>query len=119
MADFKTALEALAKGELDLEVLSKQLTKLLDQSPQFATRMLAQLDEIHDKKKINDQDYARLKGQINQYRRTHAVKTEGSEAGGDSTVFDQGSVPRQATPEKTQVLSDDKKQDNIISLKHA
>ena len=112
MADFKTALEALAKGELDPEVLSRQLIKLLEQSPQFATRMLAQLDEIHDKKKINDQVYASLKGQINQYRRTHAVKTEGSEAGGDSTVFDQKSAPTgQATPEKTQVLSDNNRQD--------
>ena len=87
MADFKTALEALAKGDLDIEVLSRQLTKLLDQSPQYATKMLGHLDEIHDKKKIDDQVYARLKGQINQYRRTHAVKTEAGEASGSETSW--------------------------------
>ena len=111
MADFKTALESLAKGDLELETLSKQLTKLLEQSPQYATRMLAQLDEVHDGGKINDQVYAKLKGQINQYRRSHAVKTEGEATAGDATVFDQEGAPAgQAAPEKTEVLSDNDKQ---------
>ncbi|MCH8163369.1 MAG: hypothetical protein IIA99_04670, partial [Proteobacteria bacterium] len=81
MADFKTALEALAKGNVDVEVLSKQLSTLLDKTPQYANRMLSQLDEMYDQKAINDQDYAKLKSQINQYRRAHSAKTEtGSEA---------------------------------------
>ena len=106
MADFKTTLEALAKGELDVEVLVKQLTKLLDQSPQYATRMLAQLDEFYAAQKIGDQAYARLKGQINQYRRAHAAKTEGGEGGGkESTVFarEDNPVARQPAHEKTKV----------------
>ena len=90
MADFKTALEALAKGDLDIEVLSSQLTSLLDKTPQYANRMLSQIDEMYDQKSINDQDYAKLKSQINQYRRAHASETEtGSEASADSTVFAQ------------------------------
>jgi serine/threonine protein kinase len=106
VADFKTTLEALSKGELDVEVLVKQLTKLLDQSPHYATRMLAQLDEFYAAQKIGDQAYARLRGQINQYRRVHAAKTEGGErSGGDSTVFDQEVNPaaKQTAHEKTEV----------------
>jgi hypothetical protein len=106
VADFKTTLEALAEGKLDIEVLAKQLTKLLDQSPQYAKRMLEQLDECYAEQKIGDLAYARLKGQINQYRRAHAAKTEASDSGkGDSTVFDQPNTPaaKQAVYEKTQV----------------
>jgi serine/threonine protein kinase/formylglycine-generating enzyme required for sulfatase activity len=107
VADFKTALETLASGELSIEAFSKQLTKLLDQTPQHATRMLSQLDEIHGQKKINDQIYARLKSQINQYRRTHTGATEGTTGGGDATVFDTGNIPRPQTDSaKTQVASD-------------
>jgi serine/threonine protein kinase len=90
VADFKTALEALAKGNLDVEVLAKQLTSLLDKTPQYANRMLSHLDEMHDQKGISDQDYARLKRQINQYRRTHTAETEtGSDVADESTVFAQ------------------------------
>ena len=45
MADFKTTLEALAKGDLKIESLSKQLDGLLKKSPQFANKLLLQLDE--------------------------------------------------------------------------
>jgi len=90
VADFKTALEALAKGDLTVEDLTGQLTSLLDKTPQYANRMLTQIDEMYDQKSINDQDYAKLKSQINQYRRAHASETEtGSEASADSTVFAQ------------------------------
>ena len=106
MADFKTTLEALAEGKLDIEVLAKQLTKLLDQSPQYAKRMLEQLDECYAEQKIGDQAYARLKGQINQYRRAHAASTEsGVSGGGDSTVFDREENPaaKQSAFERTEV----------------
>ena len=111
MADFKTALEALAKGNLDVEVLAGQLTSLLDKTPQYANRMLSQLDEMYDQKSINDQDYAKLKSQINQYRRAHASETEaGSEASADSTVFAQEDnvqepvAPTAGVDDATQVL---------------
>ncbi len=90
MADFKTALEALAKGNLDVEDLATQLIVLLEKTPQYANRMLSQLDEMHDQKSISDQDYARLKGQINQYRRSHTAETEtGSDVTDEATVFAQ------------------------------
>jgi serine/threonine protein kinase len=110
VADFKTALDALAKGDLTLESLTKQLEMLLKQTPQFATRILDQLDEAYEQKKLDDQQYASLKRQVNQFRRIHAEQTEsGEDGGGDSTVFAQeDNVPPPAPAEEagdaTQVL---------------
>lgn len=130
MADFKTALDALAKGELKLETLSKQLDVLLSKSPKFATKMLNQLDEIYEQKKLDDKQYAHLKRQINEFRRTHAAETEGGqEAGGaDSTVFAKDSIAEQpstsspttaneneAAPDSTVVMSDEEKASNTAS----
>ncbi|MBI2969788.1 MAG: protein kinase [Gammaproteobacteria bacterium] len=90
MADFKTALDALGKGQISADALSKQLERLLNQAPQHATRLLAQLEEVHDQRGIDDRQYADIKRQINQYRRAHAAQTEtGGEAGSESTVFAQ------------------------------
>ena len=58
MADFKTALEALASGDLKAESLAAQLEVLLDKSPQFATKMLTELDEFQEQNKIDDKAYA-------------------------------------------------------------
>jgi len=88
MADFKTALEALAAGKLELDVLSYQLEKLLQETPKHATRMLAQLEEAAGQNKIDAKHYATLKGQINQYRRDHALETESDETpDADATEF--------------------------------
>ena len=81
MADFKTALETLAKGEIKLESLSKQMDSLLKKSPKFANKMLLQLDEVYEQKKLDDKQYAHLKCQINQFRRSHATETEAGAAG--------------------------------------
>ena len=125
MADFKTALEALAKGELKLETLSKQLDVLLSKTPKFANNMLVQLDEIYENKNLDDKQYAQLKRQINEFRRTHATETEGGPAAGgaDSTVFASDSVVEEnkspsspennkAAPDSTVVMSDDEKASN-------
>ena len=124
MADFKSALEALAKGELKLESLAKQLDVLLKKSPQFANKMLQQLDEIHGQKQLDDKQYAELKRQINQFRRAHASQTEGgNEGSADATVFDSSSVEENQaagannnqatdsapTPDSTVVMSEDEK----------
>ena len=119
MADFKTALDALAKGDLALESLTKQLDKLLEQSPQFANRILDHLDEAHDQKKLNDQQYASLKRQINQFRRIHAEQTESGEGGGgDSTVFAQEDnvpppAPAEAPGDSTQILSEEERPGSV------
>ncbi len=109
MADFKTALEALAKGEIKLESLSKQLDILLDQSPQFANKMLAQLDEIHEQKKLDDKQYAQLKGQINKFRRSHSSETESDAKTGsaDATVFSQDSIVESSEPATSDSASSD------------
>lgn len=125
MADFKTALEALAKGELKLETLSKQMDVLLSKTPKFANNMLVQLDEIYEKKSLDDKQYAQLKRQINEFRRTHSTETEsGPAAGGaDSTVFSSDSIVEEnktpsssennkAAPDSTVVMSDDEKASN-------
>jgi serine/threonine protein kinase len=122
MADFKSALEALAKGKLELNVLTKQLDKLLKDNPKFAGKMLTQLDQVYDQKLINDEVYAKLKRQINEYRRAHATQTETAQAPADdeATVFaaDAASEDDEATefaptnaeqavdPDATQVLPD-------------
>ena len=121
MADFKTALEALAKGELKLETISRQLVVLLEKSPKIANRLLVQLDEIYDQRNLDDKQYAQLKRQINEFRRAHASETEDSagSGGGDSTVFAKDSVADEnkssSTPksgaavDSTVVMSDDEK----------
>ena len=124
MADFKTALEALANGKLDVNVLSKQLDKLLKENPKFANSMLQQLDNVYEQKKIDDKCYSLLKRQINQYRRSHASETEeGAETGGDSTVFAQednfasaesssasvSGTTSQGGGDSTQILSEEEK----------
>ncbi len=122
MADFKTALDALAKGDIKLESLSKQLDGLLKKSPQFATKMLAQLDEIYAEKKLDDQKYAQLKRQINEFRRTHAAETEsGAEsASPDSTVFaedsKQESAPATQEPSAQSTKPPEKKGDSTVVM---
>ncbi|MEM7027401.1 MAG: protein kinase, partial [Pseudomonadota bacterium] len=89
MADFKTALEALASGDLKVESLAAQLDVLLDKSPQFATKMLTELDQFQEENKIDDKAYALLKRQINDFRRAHAKETEVlANEDSDATVFD-------------------------------
>jgi len=131
LANFKTALESLAKGELKLESLSKQLGILLKKSPKFANTILVQLDEIHDQKKLDDKQYAQLKRQINEFRRSHASETEGGpESGGvDSTVFAQDSIVEnkgpasgsgnQASPDSTFVMSEEEKASNTTGASAA
>ncbi len=115
MADFKTALEALAKGNTDADSLAEQLVSILDEAPQYANHMLAQLDEIYEQKSISGQDYAKLRSQINRYRRAHASETEtgSGKASVDSTVFAQEDniqdnvAPTPSAEEAAQIASDD------------
>ena len=131
MADFKTALEALAKGELKLETLSKQMDVLLSKTPKFANNMLVQLDEMHETKNLDDKQYAQLKRQINEFRRAHATETEGGPAAGgaDSTVFASDSVVEEKSPsppantqaaeDSTVVMGDDEKASDSNAQKPA
>jgi hypothetical protein len=68
----------------------------------------------YDQKNISDQDYARLKGQINQYRRAHTAETEtGSDVTDEATVFaqedsvkDSAAAAPGTVDDATQVLTD-------------
>jgi serine/threonine protein kinase/formylglycine-generating enzyme required for sulfatase activity len=96
VADFKTALEALSNGKINLDALSGQLDNLLKQNPTFAVHFLEQLDDGYASELVDDQDYATLKRQINQYRRQHAAETEsGAPAGREATIFAQDDLPSQ------------------------
>lgn len=98
MADFKSALEALSNGKINLDALSAKLDKMLVQNPKFAINILEQLDHGYASELIDDQEYAVLKRQINQYRRKHAAKTEsGAPAGRESTVFALDDPPSDAS----------------------
>ena len=76
MADFKTALEALASGQLELDSLSNQLSSLLNDNPRYANKLLAQLEHINDQGSLENHAYTELKRQINEFRRAHASETE-------------------------------------------
>lgn len=106
MADFNTALEALANGKITLEALGKQLAKLLTENPKFATRLLSQLDAARDKGRLDDKPYTELKRQINEFRRTHAKETESAvPADPDSTEFARDNTDTSAvdSEESTQI----------------
>ena len=101
MADFKTALEALGSGKLSAKALAKQIDKLLQANPKFATKMLSQIDEARDQGNITDTDYTAIKTQINQFRRDNATATEGGAQQGDSTGFAQDASAANVDDDKT------------------
>jgi len=122
VADFKTALEALGAGKLDANVLAKQIDKLLQTNPAFATKMLVQLDEALEQSKVDDSTYASVKSQVSQFRQGNAGETEkGGSASADSAVFAQESSSAvaddktvkteapAAVGESTQVLTEEEK----------
>ena len=93
MADFKSALDALAKGDIEFESLANQIDGLLVSNPKYATKMLTQLDEVFEDKKLDDEQYTKLKRQINEFRRAHSSETEnGAETDADATEFSEDSI---------------------------
>ena len=105
MADFKTALKAMASGKIELEALSRQLDVLLNHNPKFATRLLAQLEEVNKLDIIPNHAFTQLKRQINDFRRRHAAETE-EEAGTvdtESTVFAMESAISDSSDDATEL----------------
>ena len=64
MADFKTTLEALARGDVAFEKVAKTVDTLLTRNPQVATDVLDQLSEAYSDGVIDAQTYVRLKQSI-------------------------------------------------------
>jgi len=110
MADFKTALDALASGKITLDALGKQLAKLLKDNPRFATRLLTQLDDANNNGRLDNKSYTELKRQINDFRRSNARETESdAPADPDSTEFartDDIKSSEESTQIKKNVLPD-------------
>ena len=61
MADFKTALQALSRGDLEFDAVSTNLTKMLEQQPRLAVSIMEQLREAYGEDLIDATNYARLK----------------------------------------------------------
>ncbi len=98
MANFETALKALAKGEIEFGALSNQIDDILKKSPQFANRMLIQLDAIYKKKKLDKKQYSDLRRQINQFRRGPFSETENvSDDGSSVTIPSKKSIDESKT----------------------
>ncbi|NNM01494.1 MAG: serine/threonine protein kinase, partial [Gammaproteobacteria bacterium] len=64
MADFKTALHALARGDLDYEVVALNVVKLLKKKPHAAASMLEQLREAYNDGLLDADNFARLKKKV-------------------------------------------------------
>ena len=117
MADFKTALEALTSGQLELDALSQQLTSLLNENPKYATKLLAQLEQVNDQGSMDNHAYAELKRQINEFRRAHPSETEAIDEPADpeATEFAQeDSVD--ASSEDSTVIKDPSNHEEITDM---
>lgn len=83
MADFKTALRALSRGDLDFEAVSTNLNKLLNKQPQLAISIMEQLREAYGEDLIDATIYARLK-------KTVAAHTNAADEDDEQTQFGAG-----------------------------
>ena len=83
MADFKTALKAMSRGDLDFEAVSKNLTKLLNKQPQLGIPIMEQLREAYGEDLIDAASYARLKKTV----AAHANIASGGNDTDDRTAF--------------------------------
>ncbi|MBI4693308.1 MAG: SUMF1/EgtB/PvdO family nonheme iron enzyme [Gammaproteobacteria bacterium] len=64
MADFKTALAALTRGEVAFETFIDNIAKLLETRPQAAVQVMNQLREAYGEDVIDAATYARLKRSV-------------------------------------------------------
>lgn len=64
MADFKTTLERLARGEIDFEAVAGNIDKLLTKRPQAVVAIMDQLKQAVVDGSIDAETYARLKSRI-------------------------------------------------------
>ena len=67
MANFKTALKVLARGDLEFDAVSKNISKLLDNRPQMADTIMEELRSAYGEDLIDATIYARLKNIVSGY----------------------------------------------------
>jgi hypothetical protein len=61
VADFKTALKALSRGDLEFDVVATNISKMLVKQPQLALTIMEQLRSAYGEDLIDATIYARLK----------------------------------------------------------
>ncbi len=64
MADFKTTLQKLARGDIEFETVAKNIDKLLSKKPQAAVAIMDQLKQAVVEELIDAETYARIKTRI-------------------------------------------------------
>jgi len=99
VADFKTALKALSRGEVEFEAISTNLSKMLQRHPNVAVSIMEQLREAYGEDLIDAAIYARLK---------KVVADESAPDSGvdESTHFDSAESTAYTTADATSFTND-------------
>ena len=116
MADFKTALNALSRGEIEYDAISRNLTKLLKKQPAVAVNIMQQLREAYGEDLIDATIYARLKKVVAE---NSAPDDRRASGGGDATQFDAGGSTAFTSADPTQFTDDDFDTDSIAAQARA
>lgn len=100
MADFKTALEALARGELKAEILIAKLEKLLQKSPQLKDSILKQMRDALAARQIDEATFQALSKRV---ERMGAQRVPGRAEQDQPTVFAADSTETLDEDERTRI----------------
>lgn len=98
MADFKTALEALGKGVLKVDVLLENIDKVLRKKPALLNDVIAQMTDAYTNGVIDARTFAQLKH--------HAQDSAGAKAIGDQAV---ATADATVLADATQILTEAEK----------
>jgi serine/threonine protein kinase/formylglycine-generating enzyme required for sulfatase activity len=101
VADFKTALEALGRGTLKIEVLLENIDKVLRKKPALLNEVVAEMTEAYASGQIDAQTFAKLKH--------HAQQIAGGDAAysaADRTVIATDATQILSEAEKTQIADE-------------
>ncbi|TDJ62369.1 MAG: hypothetical protein E2O36_04870, partial [Proteobacteria bacterium] len=100
MADFKAALNALARGDLEFEAIATNLSVMLDQRPQAAKSIMEEVRDAYSEDLIDAATYARLKKIVV----AHSNVTSSVADNSDANRFDAGSPEAESNSEETEFL---------------
>ncbi len=103
MADFKTALHALARGDVEFDAVAANLTTMLKGQAQIAEPVMEQLREAYGEDLIDAAIYARLKKVV----AAHGADAAGSQEVDEATQFDSDKTTVASTADETEFLEDE------------
>jgi len=113
VADFKTTLNALSRGEVDFDAVSGNLSRLLEHQPQIAVPIMEQLREAYGEDLIDAAIYARLKKLVAEH------SLDGAAGGDDPTQFDTADVTALGNADATEFTSEELDGDSIAEQARA